>query len=85
MHDKAVLHAVARASLGLERAGSTLPDAAMAEYLASVRRIAGPELAGVLDNSAQAAVPCVLLLGLGLRLRSVARQVSSGEKFGASK
>lgn len=86
MCDEAVLHAVARALQGLERAGFTVPDAAMAEYLASARRIADAEIAGVPDESAEAAVRYVVLGSvlvepLLLALRRVAQQVSSGERY----
>lgn len=87
MCDEAVLHAVARALQGLERVGFTVPDAAMAEYLASMRRIANAEIAGVPEGSAEAAVRYVVLGSvlvepLLLALRRVAQQVSSGERFG---
>ncbi|MHC9046271.1 MerR family transcriptional regulator [Microbacterium saperdae] len=87
MCDEAVLHAVTRALQGLERAGFVVPDTAMAEYLASARRIADAELAGVPDESAEAAVRYVVLGSvlvepLLLALRRVAQQVSSGERFG---
>lgn len=86
MCDPAVLHAVARALQGLERVGFTVPDAAMAEYLASMRRIADAEIAGVPEESAEAAVRYVVLGSvlvepLLLALRRVAQQVSSGERF----
>ena len=87
MCDEAVLHAVARALQGLERVGFTVPDAAMTEYLASARRIADAEIAGVPEESAEAAVRYVVLGSvlvepLLLALRRVAQQVSSGERFG---
>ncbi|WP_101847724.1 MerR family transcriptional regulator [Zhihengliuella sp. ISTPL4] len=87
MCDEAVLYAVARALQGLEHVGFTVPDAAMAEYLASVRRIADAEIAGVPGESAEAAVRYVVLGSvlvepLLLALRRVAQQVSSGERFG---
>ena len=87
MCDEAVLHAVARAVQGVERVGFTVPDAAMAEYLASMRRIADAEIAGVPGESAEAAVRYVVLGSvlvepLLLALRRVAQQVSSGERFG---
>jgi DNA-binding transcriptional MerR regulator len=87
MCDEAVLYAVARALKGLERVGFTVPDAAMAEYLRSMRRIADAEIAGVPEESAEAAVRYVVLGSvlvepLLLALRRVAQQVSSGERFG---
>lgn len=86
MCDEAVLHTVARALKGLERAGFTVPDAAMVEYLASAPRIADAELAGLPDESAEAAVRYVMLGSvlvepLLLALRRVAQQVSWGERF----
>ena len=88
MCDPAVLSAVARALQGLENAGFVVPKAAMAEYLASMRRIADAEIAGVPTESAEAAVRYVVLGSvlvepLLLALRRVAQQVSSGERFGA--
>lgn len=85
--DPAVLHAVARALQALERVGFTVPEAVMAEYLASARRIADAEIAGVPGESAEAAVRYVVLGSvlvepLLLALRRVAQQVSSGERFG---
>lgn len=87
MCDPAVLHAVARALQGLERVGFSVQDAVMAEYLASMRRIADAEIAGVPGESAEAAVRYVVLGSvlvepLLLALRRVAQQVSSGERFG---
>mgnify|MGYP001556857143 FL=1 len=89
MCDPAVLHAVARALQGLERVGFSVQDAVMAEYLASMRRIADAEIAGVPEESAEAAVRYVVLGSvlvepLLLALRRVAQQVSSGERFGGS-
>ncbi|MBN6191210.1 MerR family transcriptional regulator [Aneurinibacillus sp. BA2021] len=89
MCDPAVLHAVARALQGLERAGFVVPKAVMREYLRSARRIADAEIAGVPEESAEAAVRYVVLGSvlvepLLLALRRVAQQVSSGERFGAS-
>ncbi|MCT1477456.1 MerR family transcriptional regulator [Microbacterium sp. p3-SID336] len=89
MCDEAVLHAVARALDGLERAGFVVPDAVMREYLRSARRIADAEIAGVPESSAEAAVRYVVLGSvlvepLLLALRRVAQQVSSGERFGAT-
>ncbi|MGW9267821.1 MerR family transcriptional regulator [Microbacterium sp. NPDC055599] len=89
MCDEAVLHAVARALDGLERAGFVVPKAVMREYLRSARRIADAEIAGVPGESAEAAVQYVVLGSvlvepLLLALRRVAQQVSSGERFGAS-
>ncbi|MEW2462312.1 MULTISPECIES: MerR family transcriptional regulator [unclassified Microbacterium] len=89
MCDEAVLHAVARALDGLERAGFVVPKAVMREYLRSARRIADAEIAGVPGESAEAAVRYVVLGSvlvepLLLALRRVAQQVSSGERFGAS-
>ncbi|MFD7869432.1 MerR family transcriptional regulator [Microbacterium sp. NPDC059771] len=89
MCDEAVLHAVARALGGLERAGFVVPKAVMREYLRSTRRIADAEIAGVPGESAEAAVRYVVLGSvlvepLLLALRRVAQQVSSGERFGAS-
>ncbi|WP_417541112.1 MerR family transcriptional regulator [Microbacterium maritypicum] len=89
MCDPAVLHAVARALQGLERVGFSVQDAVMAEYLASMRRIADAEIAGVPEESAEAAVRYVVLGSvlvepLLLALRRVAQQVSSGERFGSS-
>ena len=89
MCDPAVLHAVARALQGLERVGFSVQDAVMAEYLASMRRIADAEIAGVPGESAEAAVRYVVLGSvlvepLLLALRRVAQQVSSGERFGGS-
>ncbi len=86
MCDPAVLSAVARALQGLENAGFVVPDATMAEYLASARRIADAEIAGVPTESAEAAVRYVVLGSvlvepLLLALRRVAQQVSSGERF----
>ncbi|CAH0255705.1 hypothetical protein SRABI76_03358 [Microbacterium oxydans] len=86
MCDPAVLSAVARALQGLENAGFVVPDAVMAECLASMRRIADAEIAGVPTKWAEAAVRYVVLGWvlvdpLLLALRRVARQVSSGEKF----
>lgn len=88
MCDEAVLHAVARALDGLERAGFVVPKAVMREYLRSARRIADAEIAGVPGESAEAAVRYVVLGSvlvepLLLALRRVAQQVSSGERFGA--
>lgn len=85
--DPAVLSAVARALQGLENAGFLVPDVAMAEYLASARRIADAEISGVPTESAEAAVRYVVLGSvlvepLLLALRRVAQQVSSGEQFG---
>ena len=87
MCDEAVLHAVARALDGLERAGFVVPKAVMREYLRSARRIADAEIAGVPGESAEAAVRYVVLGSvlvepLLLALRRVAQQVSSGERFG---
>lgn len=89
MCDEAVLHAVARALDGLERAGFVVPKAVMREYLRSARRIADAEIAGVPGESAEAAVRYVVLGSvlvepLLLALRRVAQQVSSGERFGDS-
>ncbi|MFD6816603.1 MerR family transcriptional regulator [Microbacterium sp. NPDC060132] len=89
MCDEAVLHAVARALDGLERAGFVVPKAVMREYLRSARRIADAEIAGVPGESAEAAVwyvvlGSVLVEPLLLALRRVAQQVSSGERFGAA-
>ncbi|MBT2484274.1 MULTISPECIES: MerR family transcriptional regulator [unclassified Microbacterium] len=86
MCDASVLNAVARALQGLEQAGFEVPDAVMAEYLASMRRIADVEIAGVPEESAEAAVRYVVLGSvlvepLLLALRRVAEQVSSGERF----
>lgn len=86
MCDDAVLNAVARALQGLEHVGFTVPDAAMAEYLASMRRIADAEIAGVPGESAEAAVRYVVLGSvlvepLLLALRRVAQQVKSAERF----
>lgn len=86
MCDEAVLHAVARALDGLERAGFVVPDAVMREYLRSARRIADAEIAGVPESSAEAAVRYVVLGSvlvepLLLALRRVAQQVSSSERF----
>ncbi|MCK2025949.1 MerR family transcriptional regulator [Microbacterium sp. SSW1-47] len=86
MCDEAVLHAVARALDGLERAGFVVPKAVMREYLRSARRIADAEIAGVPGESAEAAVRYVVLGSvlvepLLLALRRVAQQVSSGERF----
>lgn len=86
MCDPAVLNAVAQALHGLERAGFAVPDAVMPEYLASMRRIADAEIAGVPEGSAEAAVRYVVLGSvlvepLLLALRRVAQQVSSGERF----
>lgn len=85
--DPAVLHAVARALDGLERAGFVVPKPVMREYLRSARRIADAEIAGVPEESAAAAVRYVVLGSvlvepLLLALRRVAQQVSSGERFG---
>lgn len=85
--DPAVLHAVARALQGLERAGFVVPKPVMREYLRSARRIADAEIAGVPEGSAEAAVRYVVLGSvlvepLLLALRRVAQQVSSGERFG---
>lgn len=85
--DPAVLHAVARALDGLERAGFVVPKPVMREYLRSARRIADAEIAGVPEESAEAAVRYVVLGSvlvepLLLALRRVAQQVSSGERFG---
>lgn len=87
--DPAVLHAVARALDGLERAGFVVPKAVMREYLRSARRIADAEIAGVPGESAEAAVRYVVLGSvlvepLLLALRRVAQQVSSGARFGAT-
>ncbi len=87
MCDPAVLHAVARGLQGLERVGFTVPEAVMAEYLASARRIADAEIAGVPEESAEAAVRYVVLGSvlvepLLLALRRVAQQVSSGSGLG---
>lgn len=89
MCDEAVLNAVARALQGLESAGFVVPDAAMTEYLASMRRIADAEIAGVPTESAEAAVRYVVLGSvlvepLLLALRRVAQQVSSGERLWTS-
>lgn len=89
MCDEAVLHAVARALDGLERAGFVVPKAVMREYLRSARRIADAEIAGVPEESAEAAVRYVVLGSvlvepLLLALRRVAQQVSSGERFGGT-
>lgn len=85
--DPAVLHSVARALEGLGRAGFVVPEGVMPEYLASMRRIADAEVAGVPQESAEAAVRYVVLGSvlaepLLLALRRVAQQVSSGERFG---
>ncbi|KJQ54399.1 MerR family transcriptional regulator [Microbacterium sp. SA39] len=89
MCDPAVLTAVARALQGLEQAGFAVPEAAMAEYLVSMRRIADAEITGVPTESAEAAVRYVVLGSvlvepLLLTLRRVAQQVSSGERFGGT-
>jgi DNA-binding transcriptional MerR regulator len=86
MCDEAVLHAVARAMQGLERAGFSVPDAVMPVYLASIRQIADAEVAGVPSESAEAAVSYVVLGSvlvepLLLALRRVAQQVASAERF----
>ncbi|MBA8816941.1 DNA-binding transcriptional MerR regulator [Microbacterium halimionae] len=85
--DLAVLNEVARAVEGLERAGFVVPNAVMREYLASMRRIADAEIAGVPTESPEAAVRYVVLGSvlvepLLLALRRVAQQVSSWERFG---
>jgi hypothetical protein len=85
--DPGVLYAVARALDGLGRAGFEVPEGVMPEYLAAMRRIADAEVAGVPDESAEAAVRYVVLGSvlvepLLLALRRVAQQVSSGERFG---
>jgi DNA-binding transcriptional MerR regulator len=82
-----VLHAVARALLTLERAGFAVPDAVMPVYLDSIRKIADAEIAGVPQESIEAAVEYVVLGSvlvepLLLALRRVAQQVASGERFG---
>ncbi|WP_200331556.1 MerR family transcriptional regulator [Leucobacter sp. L43] len=84
--DAAVLRAVAQALRGLEKVGFAVPDAVMAEYLVSMRRIADTEIAHVPTESADAAVRYVVLGSvlvepLLLALRRVAQQVSSGERF----
>lgn len=89
MCDPAVVYAVARALQGLERAGFVVPDAVMAEYLASMRRIADAEIAGVPTESAEAAVRYVVLGSVLVEpllsaLRRVAQQVSSGERFAST-
>lgn len=90
MCDPTVLNAVARALQGLENAGFVVPEATMPEYLASMRRIADAEIAGVPTDSAEAAVRYVVLGSvlvepLLLALRRVAQQVSSRERFGSSR
>jgi DNA-binding transcriptional MerR regulator len=86
--DAVVLHAIARALRGLERAGFEVPDEVMAVYLDSIRRIAHAEIAGVPTNSAEAAVRYVVLGSvlvepLLLALRRAAEQIASAERFGA--
>ncbi len=89
MCSETVLHAVARALQGLERAGFTVPNAVMPVYLESIRRIADAEIAGVPTESAEDAVRYVVLGSvlvepLILALRRVAQQVASAERFGAA-
>ncbi|MGM7667612.1 MerR family transcriptional regulator [Microbacterium sp. A93] len=87
MCDDAVLHDVARALQGLERAGFEVPQETMPVYLRSMREIADAEIAGVPTESAEAAVRYVVLGSLLvepllLALRRVAQQVASAERFG---
>lgn len=87
MCDDAVLHDVARALQGLERAGFELADGALPAYLKSMRDVADVEIAGVPTDSIEAAVTYVVLGSvlvepLLLALRRVAQQVSSAERFG---
>ena len=89
MCSETVLHAVARALQGLERAGFTVPNAVMPVYLASIRQIADAEVAGVPTESAEAAVRYVVLGSvlvepLILALRRVAQQIASAERFGGA-
>jgi DNA-binding transcriptional MerR regulator len=82
-----VLRAVARALDTLESAGFTVPADVMPVYLDSIRKIADAEIAGVPQESIDAAVEYVVLGSvlvepLLLALRRVAQEVSSGEKFG---
>lgn len=87
--DPAVLHDVARALRGLESAGFSVADDVMPVYLASIRRIADAEIAGVPTDSMESAVRYVVLGSvlvepLLLALRRVAQQVSSAERFGGT-
>ncbi|MGL3148942.1 MerR family transcriptional regulator [Microbacterium sp. A82] len=87
MCDDAVLHDVARALQGLERAGFDLAKGVLPVYLESMRAIADAEIAGVPTESAEAAVRYVVLGSvlvepLLLALRRVAQQVASVEQFG---
>lgn len=87
MCDEAVLHGVARALQGLERAGFDVPRANLPVYLKTMREIADAEIAGVPTESAEAAVRYVVLGSvlvepLLLALRRVAQQVASAERFG---
>ncbi|MFJ2368358.1 MerR family transcriptional regulator [Microbacterium sp. NPDC087665] len=82
-----VLRAVARALDTLESAGFTVPAEVMPVYLDSIRKIADAEIAGVPQDSIDAAVEYVVLGSvlvepLLLALRRVAQEVSSGETFG---
>lgn len=82
-----VLRAVARALDTLESAGFTVPAEVMPVYLDSIRKIADAEIAGVPQDSIDAAVEYVVLGSvlvepLLLALRRVAQEVSSGESFG---
>lgn len=88
MCDDAVLHEVARALRGLEKAGFDLADGALPVYLKSMRDIADVEIAGVPTDSVEAGVRYVVLGSvlvepLLLALRRVAQQVVAAEKFGS--
>lgn len=87
--DDAVLCGVARALQSLERAGFSVPEEVMPEYLASIRRLADAEIANVPTDSVESAVRYVVLGSvlvepLLLALRRVAQQVSSAERFGGA-
>ena len=86
MCDESVLHALAHALQGLERAGFDVPDDVMEVYLRSIRDIADAEIAGVPTDSAESAVRyvvlgSVLIEPLLLALRRIAEQVASTERF----
>ena len=89
MCDDHVLTGVARALQGIDRAGFEVPADVMPVYLASIRRMADAEIAGVPTESVEAAVRYVVLGSvivepLLLALRRVAEQVSSAERFGSA-
>lgn len=87
MCSNGVLHAVARALDGMERAGFEVPADVMSVYLANIRQIAEAEVQGVPSESAEDAARYVVLGSvlsepLLLALRRVAQQIASVERFG---